>query len=273
MTEKIAIQGEEGSFHHAAALQYWGENIQLLCCDTFEQVGQSVRDGTAQHGLMAIENSIAGTILQNYRILREQALHISGEVYLKVEHQLLALKGARLEDVLSVESHPMAINQCLQYLHNLDVQLLHTDDTASAAKSIAASSDPSRACIASTLAGQLYGMETLAASIQTHPINYTRFFVLNKDPQERPHNKSSIYLLLRDQKGVLLQVLQAIDRADLNLSKLQSFPAMRELRSYYFHMDLEYNAVDQFDHVLTDIRGLVQEVSVLGSYLRKDKEL
>lgn len=273
MTKTIAIQGYEGSFHHAAALQYWGEDIGLLCCDTFEQVGEAVVDGTADHGLMAIENSIAGTILQNYRILREQTLHISGEIYLRIVHHLLALPASTLDDISTIESHPMAINQCLDYLKSLDAALIHSDDTAGSAKGIADLGDTTRACIASQLAGDLYGLQSLAASIQTHPVNYTRFFAIDSKQQVRQHNKSSIYLLVEDERGTLLRALQAIDTAGINLSKLQSYPAMRQLRCYYFHMDLEYDQTDQLTMALDALQSIATQVTVLGSYLRKDHHL
>jgi prephenate dehydratase len=273
MTKTIAIQGYEGSFHHAAALQYWGEDIELICCDTFTKVGTSVIDGSADHGLMAIENSIAGTILQNYRILREQALHISGEIYLRIVHHLLALPTSSIAELTSVESHPMAINQCLDFLKPLDVELVNSADTAGSAMQIAARGDETRACIASELAGQLHGLKSLATGIQTHPINYTRFFAIDRQEQPARHDKSSIYLLIKDEKGLLLKALQAIDAAGINLSKLQSFPAMRQLRCYYFHMDLEYDDPVQLTTALDSLRTIATEVTVLGSYLRKDPQL
>lgn len=268
----IAIQGLEGSFHHAAAEQYWAESVRVDCHDTFEGVVQSVADGTADYGLMAIENSIAGSLLQNYRLLRDDVLHVVGEVYLQIRHQLIGMPSSDISDIASVQSHPMAINQCLHYLSQYPQwTLVHANDTAGSVIDIKNAADSSRACIASSLAADIYGMKVLASDIQTHPVNYTRFLVLSRDTYGLcDDDKASIYLTVPDQRGILNKILSTIDAADINLSKLQSYPVMGKLRSYYFHLDLEYQDSSHLDKVLPILREICSDLRVLGRYRRTD---
>lgn len=271
--KKVAIQGYEGSFHDEASHQYFKkEDLAIQPCDTFQELADKVNQGSAEIGVMAIENSIAGTILQNYRILRESKLAIHGEVYLRIEHNLLAKKGSQKSNIEQVASHPMAINQCLEFLKTLPkAKIISSTDTALSAQDVALGNQHSSACIASAKAAEVYDLEILDAGIETNKQNYTRFFIVsNRKADQIKGNKASIYIKITDRRGKLLEVLQIIDDHQINLSKLQSFPVMGALRAYYFHMDLEFDEVQQFTNAFNKIDSNTQEAHVLGVYERAD---
>jgi prephenate dehydratase len=272
----IAIQGYQGSFHDEAAHRYFGnEAIHILPCDRFQDIADHLKEGNCDLGLMAIENSIAGTLLQNYRILRESQLFVLGEVYLRIEHNLLGQRGSRLDQIKQIASHPMAINQCLDFLKVYPhCQLISSIDTALSAKEVAEGGDHSHACIASAKAAEVYNLEVLAPGIETNKENYTRFFLVSHEQQaHQVGNKASIYMKVTDKRGRLLEVLQRVDDHHINLSKLQSYPVVGALREYYFHMDLEFDHMEQFDKAFRDISNCIEEASILGIYDRKDFEI
>jgi len=247
---RIAIQGYPGSFHEEAAHAFWRkEQIDVLPADTFDQLAQMLSSGTADMAVMAIENSIAGTILQNYRILREYGFSVTGEIYLRIRHQLLGVPGTTLSGVKQVNSHPMALNQCLQFLSGFpDWQRIETIDTALSAKHLSESGNNQVVCIASAAAARHYNLHILAENIETHTQNYTRFFILSRTKQPYPDgaDKASVFIRIPDKKGQLLKVLQWIQEADVNMSQLQSFPVLGAWREYYFHLDVEFDTLDQY---------------------------
>lgn len=249
--KKIVIQGYPGSFHEEAAVQYWqGQCLEILPADTFDELANVLVLGTADFAVMAIENSIAGTILQNYRILREHGLHVSGEIYLRIRHQLLGAPGSDFRSLQQVTSHPMALNQCLQFLAKYPQwKRVESIDTALSAKDLSESTDTSTACIASRMAAEKYGLNVLAPNIETHEHNYTRFFILQKEipPSTALADKASLYIRIPDKKGQLLQVLRWIDEFDLNMSQLQSFPVLGSPREYYFHLDVEFDTASGYE--------------------------
>lgn len=208
-TLKVAIQGYPGSFHDLAAKIFWpDQKLELIPADSFDILAQLLRDGKAETAVMAIENSIAGTILQNYRILRENGFWVNGELYLRINHQLLARKGSSLKDIKQVRSHPMAINQCRNFLSQFpNWKLIESEDTALSASKISTSGIKSEACIASTDAAQLYDLAILAPNIETNKTNYTRFFIVNKQqiPIANDADKASVYIRIPDQKGNCLK--------------------------------------------------------------------
>jgi prephenate dehydratase len=273
-TLKVAIQGYEGSFHDVAARKYWpAKKIELLPADSFDILGQMLKSGQADIAVMAIENSIAGSILQNYRILRENDFWVSGDIYLRIKHNLLGVKGATLGDIKEVASHPMAINQCRQFLGQYaQWKLLESEDTALSAQHIAEKNKKSKACIASSQAAEIYGLDILAPGIETNKTNYTRFFIVNNQKTEidPEADKVSVYIRIPDQKGQLLKVLQVIEDHNLNMSKLQSFPVIGSFREYFFHIDIEFDHISQYIGLKDDLLNLTFEYEETGIYKRAD---
>lgn len=273
MSQKIIIQGYPGCFHGEAAARYYkSDQLEFVPADSFVILADKLDQQEATVAIMAIENSIAGSILQNYRILREHGFWIKGEIYHRIEMNLMALPGVVMNDINTIESHPMALNQCIDFLANYkDKRLVESEDTALSAIRIKEQQQKDRACIASKETARLYHMNILAEGIETNKLNYTRFFIIEKNKHffdESLVNKASVYIKIPDVKGQLLKVLQCIQDLDLNLSKLQSFPVMGTLREYFFHMDVEFDEYAQFQKFIIAISQLSTESKVLGVYKR-----
>ncbi|MDF1698742.1 MAG: prephenate dehydratase [Saprospiraceae bacterium] len=271
MKENIAIQGYAGSFHDEVCRLYFGDSGNAVPADSFNILGSMLSTGKVDSAIMAIENSIAGTLLQNYRILREAGFWIAGEKYLRIQHNLMSNPGTQIMDIKEVHSHPMALNQCLAFLRQYDhIKLVETEDTALSAMYVRDSKRTDLASISSLKAASLYGLEVLEEGIETNKTNYTRFFILKKERQELDEqvDKASIYIRIPDVKGQLLKVLQVIDDHDLNMSKLQSFPVMGKLREYFFHIDIEFNHFDHYKKLKSDLIEFTHEYTELGIYKR-----
>ena len=274
MSSSVAIQGFAGSFHEIAARHYFGPATATVPCATFGEVVEQVAAGTVPYGLLAIENSIAGSILPNYTLLRQADLRIVGEVYLRIRQHLLALPGQQLTDIRAVHSHPMALLQCAGFLHPHPWQLVETDDTARSARRLRDENQTGVAAVAGSRAAELFGLDILAADIHDEPRNYTRFLVLARaaaeptEPAETYSDKASLYFHCAHTRGSLAGVLAAIADAGINLSKLQSCPRPGSTWHYYFHADLEFDAPAQLDAALRALRPLTEEVQVLGRYRR-----
>jgi len=267
----IAVQGYPGCFHEEAARKYFNtKDLDTWACDSFNKLADEVNALNNVHlGIMAIENSIAGSILQNYRILRENKFWISGEVFLRIKHNLMVLPGQQIEDLKEVYSHPMAINQCLDFFKNYPhIKLIESEDTALSAKRIRDHTLSGIGAIASETAADIYKLNILAGGIETSKINYTRFFIIQKD--RKPHlancNKASIYLRVSDQPGCLLKALQYIDEHRINISKLQSYPVLGKVSEYYFHLDLEFDELGQYEAVMENLGKVTLDLKELGVY-------
>ena len=270
MNKKISIQGFEGSFHQVAARQFFGDDVEIICCSTFREVvkiagDKSISDG----GIMAIENSLAGSILPNYNLLQKSHLKIVGEIYLRINQNLLTNPGVNLEDIREVHSHPMALLQCIEYLEKYNWKLIETEDTALSAKHIHQHRSKHIAAIASKLAADLYQLNIIAPNIHTLKNNYTRFLVLEipelaKDIDDA--DKASINFQTDHSKGSLAKVLTKIAESDINLSKLQSFPIPGSDWKYSFHADLEFTSLEQFNTVIKNIKPLTEALRVYGIY-------
>jgi prephenate dehydratase len=276
----ISIQGYEGSFHAMAATKYFDgkDEVNLLPAHTFEVLASQLANGKSDSAIMAIENSIAGSILQNYRLLRENKFCIEGEIYLQIEHCLLANVETKPEEITQILSHPMALSQCLDYLHTHfpNARLIEADDTALCAIELAKSPQINTACIASKQAGEINNLQMIKQGIQTSKNNYTRFFIINKDSKgfdPNTVNKASIYIKVPDVKGQLLKVLQIINDHDINMSKLQSFPVLGRFREYFFHIDLEFNSYDQYSTLKEDLIPVTSDFTELGVYERADYDI
>ena len=269
MKKKIAIQGFEGSFHQVAAEQFFTD-VEVICCSTFREVVKIATDKKeSDGGIMAIENSIAGSILPNYSLLQKSNLKIIGEVYLQIKQNLLVNPGIKLADIREVHSHPMALLQCLEYLEKHNWKLIETDDTALSAKHIHQHRSKHIAAIASRLAADLYQLDVLAPNIHTLKNNYTRFLVLqHADKVNHVENadKASLIFNTDHSKGSLAKVLTKIADGDINLSKLQSMPIPGSDWKYSFHADLVFKTIDQFNKVIKNIEPLTEDLKIYGIY-------
>ena len=267
-----AIQGYEGSFHQVAAQQFFGKNVQVLPCATFREVikiasNKKESDG----GVMAIENSIAGSILANYNLLQKSTLKIIGEIYLQIKQNLLVNPGVKLEDIREVHSHTMALQQCYDFLDKHKWKLVETEDTALSAKHVHQHKSKHIAAIASKLAAELFQLEVLAPGIQTMKNNYTRFLMLQRQDIAQPildANKASVNFHTDHSRGSLAKVLTKIAEGGINLSKLQSFPIPGSDFKYSFHADMEFDSINQFEIVIDQIKPLTEEVKIYGVYKR-----
>lgn len=266
----IAIQGLEGSFHQVAAQTYFGKQIKVAPCSTFAEIIKKVSSNKEiDAGVMAIENSIAGSILPNYNLLQKHHLHVIGEVYLQIKQHLLMLPGQKLDDIKEVHSHPMALLQCMDYLNKYpNWRLIEAKDTASAAKDITTNKHKHIAAIAGNLAADLFSLDIIAPNIHTEKKNYTRFLVLSKHAKTPPEgaNKASVYFNTANEKGALVKVLSAIEKAGINLSKLQSFPIPGSEWKYYFHADMEFDSLPKFELNIKKIAQVTDGLHILGIY-------
>lgn len=268
-TKKISIQGYEGSFHQEAALRFYGEQVQIIECDTFREVIQNADKEIADGAVMAIENSIVGSILPNYNLLQESNLLIKGEIYLNISQNLLVYPGVKIEDIREVRSHHMAIRQCRDFLLQHDWKVIETEDTALSAKQIRQHHSKHIAAIASKHAASLYNLDVLEPDIHTMKNNYTRFLVLEKSGQSLPDlyaNKASVNFSTNHSRGSLAKVLTIIAEGGINLSKLQSFPIPGSDWLYSFHVDMEFEDRLQFDKVMEEIKPLTLELRIYGVY-------
>ncbi|MEI7965820.1 MAG: prephenate dehydratase [Chitinophagaceae bacterium] len=270
MTKRISIQGFEGCFHQLAARQFFGNNIQVVCCASFKELVKTAADKKIADGaVMAIENSIAGSILPNYNLLLKSNLKITGEIYLQINQHLLVNPGVQLSDIREVHSHPMAIQQCFGFLDKYNWKLIETEDTALSAKHIHQHKHKHAAAIAGKLAAELFSLEILAPNIHTLKNNYTRFLVLTPEKEVAEitgANKASINFITDHSKGSLARVLSTIAAAGINLSKLQSMPIPGTDFMYSFHADLEFDSVSQFNKIIASIRKSTEGLTVLGVY-------
>lgn len=269
-TVKVAIQGFEGSFHQEAARNFFGKNTEVICCSTFRDVVKIASNKKeSDGGVMAIENSIAGSILPNYNLLQKSNLRIVGEIFLQIRQNLMVNPGVKLEDIREVHSHPMAIQQCFGFLDKYNFKLIESEDTALSAKLIHQHKNKHAAAIASKLAAELFGMDIIAPNIQTLKNNYTRFLILEREETAKEVenvNKASVNFHTDHSRGSLAKVLTRIADKGINLSKLQSFPIPGSDWKYSFHADMEFDSLKQFDEVIKLIKPLTEELKVYGIY-------
>lgn len=268
---QIAIQGVEGCYHQLAARQYFGVNTAVIPCLTFQDLIDTVENNPAcDAGVMAIENSLAGSLLTNYHLLMESDLVIHGEEYVYIGHHLLGLPGQRIEDIKEVRSHPMAIKQCMPFLRTLNgIKITETADTALSAKEIAEYKSKDTAAIAGEICTDLYGLESLIPNIQTNKQNYTRFLIIKKNTiplNGGIKDKASVYFRVADEPGSLLKVMQIIAAHDINLTKIQSFPVIGEKWLYYFFADLILPQGLDFEKVRQALTQVTNGLTVMGTY-------
>jgi prephenate dehydratase len=267
---RVSIQGYEGSFHQVAAQLFFGKDTTVIPCATFKEVIKiAANKKESDGGVMAIENSIAGSILPNYNLLQKSNLKIVGEIYLQIKQNLLVNPGVKLEDIREVHSHPMAILQCLEYLEKYNWKLIETEDTALSAKHIHQHRSKHIAGIASKLAADLFKLNVIAPNIHTMKNNYTRFLILQREDVAQPvndANKASVNFHTDHSRGSLAKVLTAIADGGINLSKLQSFPIPGSDFKYSFHADMEFENLAQFNKVIDEVKPLTAELKIYGVY-------
>ena len=267
---RVSIQGYQGSFHQVAAQLFFGKEVQVIPCDTFKEVVRIASNKKeSEGGVMAIENSIAGSILANYNLLQKSNLRIIGEIYLQIKQNLLVNPGVNLEDIREVHSHTMALQQCYDFLDKHKWKLVETEDTALSAKLVHQHKSKHIAAIASRLAAELYELDVIAPNIHTLKNNYTRFLYLQREENVKPvdnANKASVNFHTDHSRGSLAKVLTEIANGGINLSKLQSFPIPGSDFKYSFHADMEFDSTEQFNHVIENIKPLTEEIKVYGIY-------
>ena len=270
MKKRISIQGYEGCFHQVAARQFFGNEVEVICCATFKELIKiAEHKKESDGGVMAIENSIAGSILPNYNLLQKSNLKIVGEIYLQINQHLLVNPEVKLQDIREVHSHPMAIQQCFGFLDKYDWKLIETEDTALSAKHIHQHRSKHIAAIAGKLAADLFHLQVIAPNIHTLKNNYTRFLVIQREDVAEEviaPDKASVNFHTDHSKGSLAKVLTKIAEADINLSKLQSFPIPGSNFKYSFHADLEFENLSQFEKLIEIMKSITAYLKIYGIY-------
>jgi prephenate dehydratase len=270
MRTKIAIQGIKGSFHHQVAQDYFYQNVEVDECLSFEELVASLLTGKSDQAVMAIENSIAGPIIPNYALIDKNNLHIIGEHYLDIHQNLMALKGQKIEDILEVHSHPMALLQCMEFLKKYpNIKLVEDKDTAETARRIHEKQLKGIAAIASKTASELYDLEILAPEIQTINNNMTRFVIIKKEKEftdENEINRASIKFELDHKRGSLAAVLNVMSDCKLNLTKIQSLPKIETPWKYSFFVDVTFDKYEDYSKAKALLTIMAEYFKVLGEY-------
>lgn len=273
-TRRVAIQGGIGAYHGIAAENFFkGHQVEIIPCQTFRDIFEQIAADATTIGIMAIENTIAGSLLPNYDLLRLHHYSIAGEYKLRISHCLAALPGQTLTDIREVMSHPIALMQCEDFLDTMPgVKVIKHEDTALAARDIAASQLRHSAAICSTRAAEIYGLDILAGEIETNKHNFTRFLIFGEKwavddiQQGLPLNKASIVFTLPHNEGSLSKVLSVLSFYDINLTKIQSLPIIGREWEYQFYVDLKFTSLERYQLSLEAIKPLTTHLQILGEY-------
>ncbi len=268
METKIAIQGIRGSYHHEVAAQLFGTNTALDECLSFDALVAAVTSSAVSHGLLALENSIAGSIIPNYALIDKHNLHIVDEAYIRIEHQLMALPGTAVADIAEVASHPMALLQCKDFFATQPhIKLIEDADTAEVAQRIADKQIRGLGAIASKTAAALYGLEIVAPNIHSIANNATRFVVVKTTPNSSEDiNKASLKFVLDHKRGSLAAVLNVLSDCKLNLTKIQSMPVVETPWKYSFFVDVTFDEVAFYTKTIQLLEIMTESLKVLGTY-------
>ncbi|WP_130287490.1 prephenate dehydratase [Aquimarina brevivitae] len=266
----VAIQGIKGSYHHCVAQSFFGKDVKVDECLSFRDLVLSLETGKSTDGVMAIENSIAGSIIPNYAYIDEHNLVINGEFFLPIHHCLMVSPGETLETIQEVWSHPMALLQCKEFLRKYPhIKLVETSDTAAVAKQIQQQKLKGIAAIAGKPAAAIYGLDIIASDIQTITSNTTRFFMLSKHKLNHHTdtiNKASLKFLTDHKRGSLATVLNVMSDCKLNLTKIQSLPVIDKPWKYAFFVDVTFDSYQDFGKALSILEIMALELKVLGEY-------
>jgi prephenate dehydratase len=277
---KVAIQGVLGAYHGIAAENFFKEEVELVECQTFRDIFKSIKKDPSIIGIMAIENTIAGSLLQNYELQKEYNFPIVGEFKQRISHCLVALPGQSVHDIKEVMSHPIALMQCKDFLNTLpNIKVVEHEDTALAAKDIATKQMTGVAAICSSKAAEIYGLEILAKGIETNKHNFTRFLIISPSwsaeeiQKEDVINKASLVFTLPHTEGSLSKVLSLFSFYDINLTKIQSLPIIGREWEYQFYIDVKYTDYERYKQSISAIRPLISELKVLGEYPEGEQSL
>jgi len=277
----VAIQGIVGSYHDIAAHRYFeGKEIKPVCCNTFEEVFEQIKEDSNVIGMVAIENTIAGSLLHNYELIRESGVTIIGEHKLRISHSIMCLPEDNWEDLTEVNSHPVALAQCRNFLNqHRTLKIVETDDTAGSAKDIKENNLRGHAAICSKFAAPLYGMKILEEGIETNKHNFTRFLIVS-DPWKADElrdvkhaNKASIVFSLPHSEGSLSQVLSIFSFYNINLTKIQSLPIIGREWEYLFYIDITFNDYIRYRQSIDAVTPLAKAFKILGEYVEGQSKI
>lgn len=268
LTQRVAIQGIATSFHELAAFTYFGGPVDTVECLSFHALCEALNQGQATHAVMAIENSIAGSILPNYFLLQQYHFTIAGELYVPIHLHLAALPGVKMKDIRTVESHPMAIRQCTEFLQQLPhLAIRESEDTALSARNIRDQKLKDVAAIANSQAAEKFGLDLLEKRIETHRKNFTRFLVLTKSRAVvEGSNKASLSFEVANEAGSLADVLVVFRDHKINLTKIQSIPIVGRPQEYTIHVDVEWSRRAGYDEAMRRVLRVTRNLNVLGEY-------
>lgn len=268
-TKIIAIQGAQGSNHHKVARDFYGASVKLKECMSFDALVNSILNKTATNGIMALENTIAGSIIPNYALIDKYNLHITGEEYLNIHHHLMALKGQNIEDIKEVWSHPMALLQCKEFFKkHPHIKLVEDVDTAEVAKRISNENLVGIAAIAPKLAAQIFDLAIIEDEIQTIKDNSTRFVIVQTDEPKLNEdvNKASLKFQLNHKRGSLAAILNVLSDCKMNLTKIQSLPVIETPWKYSFFVDVTFDDYKNYEKAKSVIEIMAEEFKILGTY-------
>ena len=270
MAGRVAIQGYQGCFHEQAARLFYGDAISIVECDTFPDLYKAMEEGRADAAVMAIENTVSGGLLHNFGLLRTRGVPVKGELYIRIEQNLMALPGQRLEDIHEVRTHYMAIGQTRPWFEQNApwIRLTESEDTAKSAAQVAREGLTGVGAVASELAARLYGLEILAPGIETYKQNFTRFLLLDNNltvPKERI-DKAVLCFTLPHKPGSLAQILTILSFYDMNLTRIQSLPIPGRQWQYFFYADIKFSSYERYQQALQAVRPLIEDLQILGEY-------
>lgn len=270
--KKIAIQGIAGSFHEDAARNYFGEeSIEVVECKSFKHVCELIDTDQVDIAVMAIENSIAGSLLQNYALIRDYHLRIIGEIYIHIQMNLMVLAGVKKKEIKEIYSHPVSFMQCAEYLEKYfpNAERKELGDNAKVAKLISDEKIAYAAAISNLRSASLYGLEVIDKGIESNKKNYTRFLILSKHPnQSDDNNKASLCFEVGHYYGALARVLNIFAENKINLNKIQSVPIIGKPNEYTIHVDVEWDSEGTYERAIHAILKNVSSLSILGEYVR-----
>ncbi len=268
LTLKIAFQGELGAYSEMAVYDFFGQNVEVKPCKSFDEVFENVKAGTVDYGVVPIENSIEGSVNRTYDLFLEYDLKVCGEIIIRISHCLIAHKGATIDQIETVYSHPQALAQCRKFLEQHKLQAISTFDTAGSVKMIKEKNMMNSAAIASERAAQIYDMSILAREIEDIKNNSTRFFVLNKkDSPYSGEDKTSIIFATKSIPGALYKILGEFAERNINLTKIESRPTKQTPWEYHFYLDFEGHRTEhKCQEALKSIKDKTIFIKILGSY-------
>ena len=266
---RVAIQGYKGCFHEQAARLFYGE-IGVVECDTFQGLYAAMEEGRADSAVMAIENTVSGGLIHNFELLRSHNVPVKGEVYIRIEQNLMALPGQQLEDIKEVRTHYMAINQTRPWFEQNApwIRLIESEDTAKSAAQVAQEGLLGVGAVASELAASLYDLEIMAPGIETYKQNFTRFLILDRKFQvpQKQIDKAILCFTLPHKPGSLAQILTVLSFYDMNLTRIQSLPIPGREWQYFFYADIKFSSLERYRQALSAVRPLLEDLQILGEY-------